>query len=86
MKDSDDCEQGEQVARIWEGVDQRDRSHCPVTAEVGRAEEEAKIDIEEVGEGESFWQGWGVAAWIVKLGEDRQGGALQQQTWQKKES
>ena len=49
MKDCSDCEEGEQVARVREGVDQRDRTHCPVAAEAGRAEEQAEIDIEEVG-------------------------------------
>ena len=64
---------------VGEGVDQGDRSHGPVTAEVKGTEEQAKVYKDQVGEGERLWQGWRVASRIVELGEHWQRGTLEQQ-------
>ena len=64
---------------VGEGVDQGDRAHGPVTAKVGGTEEQAKVDIDQVGEGERFWQRWRVASRIVELCEHWQRGTLEQQ-------
>ena len=70
---------------VGEGVDQGDRAHGPVTAEVGGTEEQTKVYIDQVGKGERFWQGCCVASRIVELGEHWQRGTLEQQAGCKEE-
>ena len=64
---------------VGEGVNQGDGTHGPVTTEVGGTEEQAKVDKDQVGEGERLWQGGRVASRIVELGEHWQRGTLEQQ-------